>query len=502
MNENLRRSAFLNSITSIIDYVAKMGVGFILNPIMVGVLGPIYFGAWQVISQLNSYMATADIRAATSLKFILSRDRSVKNKLELKQAVSAALYSNLVFIPFYLLLGTFIVWFAPILAGIELPYFYTVRVASAFLVFSFIVTQFFFLFESTLHGMNLSYKRIGIRAIIIILGGIATAAVLYLDYGIIGMAIVQVIIASVIGLSFWWIVKKYIPWFEFVKVHKKKVISFIKLSVWYMLLKLSDLLSQSIDMILLGFLAGPKYVAVYAISKYFMMATSGIVRTVSSSALIGISKFIGEKKHKKLIEARSQLVSIQWILIIIGGSLVCLYNESFVKVWTEDNFFVGQIETLFIVLIALVTVICQVDSGIINATLNVKKKIGLTLISALISIGLSFILVPELNTLGMLISILIGILFLSFSNTFLVMKITTYKDVFKDLYLSRIALVGIIIIVTSSGFSKYIHINSWFTLFYSVLVAVIILSMLTWFIGMNSKQRTLIYNTIQKIKNK
>lgn len=498
--ENLRRSAFLNSLTGMIDYISKIGVGFFLNPIMVAVLGPVYYGAWQVISQLNSYMATADIRAATSLKFILSRDRSVSNELELKKSVSSALYANLIFIPFYLIIGLVIIWFAPILAGVDKQYFNNVRIASSLLVLSFIITQFFFLFESTLHGMNLSYKRIGIRAIIVILGGILTAVVLYLGFGIIGMAAIQIFIATTIGLSFWWIVKKNIPWFEFVKVKKSNVVSFIRLSGWYMLLKFSDLFSQSIDMILLGFLAGPKYVAAYAISKYMMMATSGIVRTVSNSTSIGISKFIGEKNFEKLIDARSQIVSIQWVLIIVGGSLVCLYNKSFVSIWTEDDLFSGQLETFFIVMISLVMVLYQVDSGIINSSLNIKRKILLTLLSATISVILSFILIPYFQTLGMLISIFIGILFLAFSNTFLVMRFTSNKSVFKNLYFSRLSLVGFIIILLSSYLSLLINVETWLLLFIYTAVTSIILILLTWFIGMNNYQRVLILNTLKKIK--
>ena len=377
-SENLRRRAFLNSITSLIDYVAKMGVGFFLNPFMVTMLGPIYFGAWQVISQLNSYMATADLRAATSLKFILSRDRSTKKDIELKEAVSAALYSNLVFVPLYLIAGVFITWFAPILAGVELSYYYVVRVATSLLVFSFIATQFFFLFESTLHGMNLSYKRIGIRALITLLGGAATAIVLFFGYGIIGMAFVQIIIAIATGLSFLWIVKTNIPWFGFVKVKTRQVVDFIKLSGWYMLQKFADLLSQSIDMILLGYLAGPTYVGAYAITKYLMIAASGLIRTVSNASAIGIAKFIGERNYEKLLEARSQLIFIQWLLITIAGSIVCLFNKSFVNLWTENNLFSGQIETLLIVLIASVTVLYQIDSSIISSTLNVKRKIIVT----------------------------------------------------------------------------------------------------------------------------
>ncbi|WP_167341839.1 oligosaccharide flippase family protein [Nonlabens sp. SY33080] len=500
--ENLRKSAVLNSLTGIVDFAAKLGVSFFLNPLMISLLGPIYFGAWQVISQLNSYMATADIRAATSLKFILSRDRSVSSELELKKVVSSALYSNLFFIPVYLCLGVFVIWFSPILSGVDYEFYLTVRIASAFLVLSFVVTQFFFLFESTLHGMNLSYKRIGVRAAIIILAGISSAVILYMDYGIIGLAIVQVFAAVLIGFSFWIIVKKYIPWFEFVRVSRNRIFSFIKLSGWYMFLKIADLLSQSIDMILLGYLAGPEYVAVYAITKYLMIASSGLVRTVSTATTVGIAKFIGENSYDKLLEAREQLLNVQWFLIIITGNIVCLYNQSFIQLWTKESLFSGQIESLLIIIISIFTMMYQVDSGIINSTLKLKRKIIVTFISSIISIVLSFILVPQFKTLGLLIAISIGIIFLALSLTYLV-KVETGADfkIFKVFY-SRLALVGYLFLTISFYSTKWIFINNWLQLVVLVIFTALLLGVLTWYLGFDSSERKILRRSIKMLNKK
>ncbi len=500
MKENLRQRAFLNSLTGLIDYLAKMFVGFFLNPFMISTLGTVYFGAWQVIGQLNSYMATADIRAATSLKYILSKDRSISNDIELKRVVSSALFANLVFIPLYLIGGVFIVWFAPVLSGVSNSYYYTVRVASSFLVLSFILTQLFFLFESTLHGMNLAYKRIGIRALITIFGGVATVLVLYLDYGIIGMAVIQVLITIVTGFTFWRIVKANIPWFSFVKVKTKEVIGFIKLSGWYMIMKFSDLLNQSVDMILLGYLAGPRYVSSYAITKYLMIATSGIVKTISNGASIGIAKFIGERRYDKLLEARIQLINIQWLLIIIGGCIICLINKSFITLWTKGNLYAGSIETLLIVFIALFTVLYQIDSSIVNSTLNVKKKIIFTLTSAVITIGLSFYLVPHYNIFGLLIAILIGTAGLALSNTYLVAKITCKVSVFYDLFFSRMAIMGLLVLISANYFAKFVDLDSWLELILFIFIISITLLPILWFLGLNKMERVILQESLRKIK--
>lgn len=498
--ENLRKRALLNAITGGLDYGTKLLVGFFLNPIMVSVLGSILFGAWQVIGQLNSYMATADIRAATSLKFILSRDRSINTDSELRKTVSSALYANAVFIPLYLVVGCLISWFSPVVAGVTLDYYLTVRIATAFLVVSFITTQFFFLFESTLHGMNLAYKRIGIRAIITILGGGLTAGVLYKGYGIVGMAVVQIVISTATGLSFWWIIKRNIPWFGFTKVAAKDVLSFIKLSGWFMLMKFADLISQSIDMILLGYLAGPKHVASYAITKYSMNAVAGLVRTMSTSASVGINKFIGERKFDVLLEARKQLFTIQWVLIAVGGTLICAFNQSFIMLWTKGDLFSGQAETFLIVLIACTTVLYQTDGAIISATLDVRRKILYTLFAAAVTIFLSVILVPYLVTLGLLIAILAGCVVTLVCNGVLVRHITSGTGIFRSLVFSRTACVGLFLISISNIFPRYLDINNWSQLGLFIIVAGAFFGTTMWGLGMNNVERQVVLNSIMKTR--
>ena len=163
--------------------------------------------------------------------------------------------------------------------------------------------------------------------------------------------------------------------------------------------------------------------------------------------------------------------------------------------------FSGQIETLLIVLIASVTVLYQIDSSIISSTLNVKKKIIVTLFSSFITIGLAFVLVPMYSTMGLLIAILTGIIVLSFSNTYLVMKITSSSKVFFNLYFSRISIAGIAIIVFSNYLSKFVEIETWFSLFTNAFVAGIVLTGLVWFLVANKKQREVIYDSLKKIKN-
>ena len=83
--ENLRQRAYLNTITSWIDTGAKILVRFFINPISISQLGASIFGVWQIIGQMSSYMATVDLRTGTSVKWIVARNRTISDDLELKK---------------------------------------------------------------------------------------------------------------------------------------------------------------------------------------------------------------------------------------------------------------------------------------------------------------------------------------------------------------------------------------------------------------------------------
>src|SRR3989442_12436492 len=58
----LTQRASLNAIASLLDYAAKLVVGFVETPIVVAGLGRSLFGTWEVLNRLVRYMSAADGR--------------------------------------------------------------------------------------------------------------------------------------------------------------------------------------------------------------------------------------------------------------------------------------------------------------------------------------------------------------------------------------------------------------------------------------------------------
>lgn len=498
--ENIRQRAYLNSVTAWIDTVVKLVVRFIIDPIIISFLGGTLYGVWQILNQLNSYLATADLRAATALKWIIAKERTVRTDHELKQSVSSSLFTNVLFLPLYLLAGVIIIYIAPFVTKVESGQFLLVRQTSAIMVFSFILTQFFFLFESVLTGMNLSYKRMGFRAVITIIRGVLIYILLRIGFSIDGLAIVSVFTSIATGLTFAWIVKKVVPWFGFVKVKIKQVFDFVKLSGWFMADKIVTLLNESIDLILLGYFAGPEYAASYTVSRFVIQALVSLFRSGQGAITPGITRFIGEKQFEKIIYFRKSMIIMNWFVLGIAGTLVILLNKSFVSLWTEQHLFAGFYETFLIVLFTLLKSLQTIDGSIITMNLDLKKKILYSSVSAVITIVLAAFLIPVLQINGLLLALIIGLLFQIIVFSLLAEKILDMKGFIYDLFFSRLSIITLIILSSSIYFAQQIVANNWFALILFGLISLVIVGSISWFLALNKTNRRFIIENVRRIK--
>src|SRR5690625_2551464 len=197
-DENLKQRAYLNSVTSVLDYSSKTVTAFIITPFIINGLGSSLYGAWQILGQFTSYTGMVDIRITQVLKWAIAKDRETKEGEELREYLTATFLLVLLIVPFLLLAGMVISWYAPVISQVDEEYFILIRITSALLVFSLVTKKVFSIFESILRGMNLGFKRMGFRATIYTLGGGLKVVSIWFGYGLIGLALVEIIVTVAI----------------------------------------------------------------------------------------------------------------------------------------------------------------------------------------------------------------------------------------------------------------------------------------------------------------
>lgn len=475
-------------------------VGFFVSPYIVGGLGSSMYGIWQMLSQMTGFANMADTRATQVLKWSIAKKRDLASDQELKSDLTTALIVTTFILPFILVIGAVIVWYAPIITHTAPEYHTMVRIASSLLILTLVTSKVFDLFESVLRGMNMGYKRMGFRAVIIFFGGALKIFVIVQGYGIIGLSVVEVLIALAMGITFYYIVKKNIPWFGFAKTNKSKIISYSKLSGWFMAFTGSKMLLLSSDKIILGYLAGPIFVTKYAITLFTSFALQGLITAVVNGVIPGIGGLYGKGEYDKVHQARRMMVTLNWALAATLGAAILLYNQSFIALWMGAEHYAGNTENLLIILITVQAVFFQIDSLIINVSLNLKMKVYLSVLASASTIILAFFLIEQYQIVGLCISILVGRLVLTIGYPLLLRKIMHLPIEFGGWQQLQPLIITAVLFVSASYLGQLIHLSSWVSLLTIGTLTLPVLGLLFWFLGLSTADRHLVWMLLAKIK--
>jgi O-antigen/teichoic acid export membrane protein len=498
--ENHKQRAYLNSITSVLDSSVKQLTGFFVSPFIVRGLGDSLYGVYHILLDTTSYANMADIRTSQVLKWTIAQKRDVLDDDELRSEFTTGLILTFLLIPIVLLIGGVLSWYAPVITNVGEEYYDIVRIASLLMIFSIIMNKVMDLFESVLRGMNLGFKGMGIRSALLITGGLMKVFAILQGYGLIGLSIVQVLIGVMTGGIFYWLVKRNVPWFGFGKTDKSKIASYGKLSGWFMATMLANMLLFHSEKILLGFIVGPELVTVYVLTLFTSSAMKSMVDAIISGVVPGIGNFFGKGQFEKIKISKKLITSLIWWSTFAVGTSILLYNQSFLQLWVGEGKYAGNLENLLIALIAIQYIFFSTTGNFINVTLDLKMKVMMIGLAALITIGLAFLLVKPLGILGMCISIITGRMVLTIGfPRFLKKKINDHSRLLTKENI-RPLLVTLGGLFLAAMIQDRIEAENWFLLVLYGGLTTIALGGVFWVIGFSKKQKDLLKDNLSAIK--
>jgi len=411
----LTERAYLNIFSSLLDHVVKGAVMMLITPLLVAGLGGSLFGVWQMLSRLVTYMQAADGRPTQALKWVIANQQSIDDPAAKRRHVGSALGVWMLFLPILLALSVMLVCVSPFLTKMPAELFMTVRVACALLVVNFLLTNLVALPEAVLRGMNLGYKRMGLQAGLSIVGGILSVGALYVGAGLIGVAGAQVILAALTGVLFLLVVKKYVPWFGVARPSLAEVRSFFKLSVWWFGWTLINRFLMASDIIILGFVASSAAVTTYTLTGFAGVTLMTLATTMLGAVTPGLGGVIGLKQFEKASALRAEMLTVNWLLLTALGSTILLWNRSFVSLWVGAEHYAGFWANLLIVVVIVQFMFIRNDAFVIDLTLELREKVIVGAIAAVLSVALSIALIPSLGIAGLCLGMIGGRLVLSVS---------------------------------------------------------------------------------------
>ena len=489
--ESLTKKASLNALAEAMDYGARLVVGFVINPLLVAGLGDYGYGVWQVLGRLIGYISPATGRPTQALKWTIANQQDSTDYEEKRRQIGNALAVWLLFLPLLATLGGLLAWFAPVWLNASTEFSPAVRLAAAILVANLILISLVDVPRAVLKGENLGYKRMGLSALLVFVGGGLTALALYLNFGLVGVAGATLALTLLTGLLFLQVARVYIPWFGIAKPSAQAIRGFLRLSGWFLVWTLVMRLMRASDVVILGFFDSAELVTSYTLTKYVPETIINLVAIVVFGITPGLGGIIGSGNLTKATRVRSEIMTFTWLLVTAMGATILLWNPSFVRLWVGAEYNMGPIPTLLIILMIMQFVLIRNDANIIDLTLDLRHKVLTGLLSATVALVFAGILIGpfKLGIIGLGVGFIVGRSILSFSYPWLVgrlLGVSLYSQLKSVL---RPILITILLFWLVLSLDDFLAANTWLGLIFGSGVTVGVVSLLAFYSGLSGNQR-------------
>ncbi|MCI0400314.1 MAG: hypothetical protein L0Z68_03300 [Gammaproteobacteria bacterium] len=495
------KKAALNALATALDYVARITVSFVINPLLLTGLGNFGYGAWQILGRLIGYISPAGGRPTQALKWTIANQQASTDYEEKRRQVGSAITVWFMLLPLLSLLGSVLAWYAPNLLNAPLEVYPSIRWTAALLVANLIFTDLALIPHSVLRGENLGYKRMGLSTLFVFVGGGLTALALFLKAGIIGVAAANLVTTALTGLLFLKVVRSNVIWFGIAKPMFGRVRKFLGLSGWFLAWTLVMQVLRAGDVVVLGILDSVELVTRYSLTKYIPEAIIGFVAILVFGITPGLGGVIGSRDLKKAVRVRGEIMIFTWFIVTVVGATMLLWNHSFVQLWVGGEYYVGVISNLLIVLMVTQFVFIRNDANIIDLTLDLKQKVLIGVLSAGLSVGISGVLVGgfKMGIIGLTIGFIAGQSVLSIGYPVLVgrfLGVSLYSQL-KAVF--RPAFITILFLGSVTALGNFVVVKTWLDLVLSAGVMVGLLSLLAFYAGLTGEQRQSLLSRVRKV---
>jgi len=509
-DENLTKKAYLNAVASGLDYAARLVVGFILTPWLVVGLGTYSYGLWQILNRMVGYLTPASGRPAFALKWTLANQQASTDYDQKRQHVGSALVVWVIFLPIMGVIGGVLAWFVPYwIKDVPAEYFWEVRIVTGILVANLVIGSLTNIPQSVLQGENLGYKRMGMSAALVIVGGGLTWLALYLNIGIAGVAAAALITTLLTGLFFLLIVRSYAPWFGVARPSSQATRWFLGLSGWFMGWNLVMSLMEASDVVLLGILGSVESVTTYTLTKYVPETLISIIAIMAFGIAPGLGGIIGSGKFERASQLRGEIMAFTWLISTTLGATILVWNRAFLGLWVGGEYSAGSLPTLLVIVLVTQFVFIRNDASIIDLSLNLQQKVLIGALSVILSIVMAGFLVGylQLGIIGLCLGIAAGRLILSLGYPYIVgglLKVSLSSQ-FKSSI--RPAIVTIILFLLAMGLENQVRahmvggLSGWIRLILFACLTALIISCVSFLGGLTSRQRRSILNRIRIVTN-
>jgi len=498
---SLTKKASLNAAASTADQIARSVAGLIINPILLTRLGDTGYGIWQVLQQLIGHASPASGRPGEALKWTIAHDQLSTDYDFKRRQVGNAMAVWLLFLPVLVAVGGTLAWLAPIWLHVQSSSYGTVRVAGGILVLDAVLFSLLYLPESVLQGENLGYKRLGLSVLLVFVSKALLVVAVYLGTGIGGLAVATTVATVLWGATYLFIVRSRVVWFGVTRSSLAEVGRFVRLSWWFLLWNLVMTVMLASDVVVLGVVGSPALVTTYTLARYVPQAITIAVSGVIVAIMPGLGGLIGAGELRKAVRIRKETMSLIWLFTIVAGATVLLWEESFLRLWVGPGYYPGSATILMVMLMVLQFALIRTDANIIDLTLNLRRKVLLGALSAILCVGLALLFLGPLDMgiIGLVLGFIVGRTIQSVGYPLMIGRMLGIPPARQLKGIARPALATGVLFAGASALGTATHAGSWLDLVLFTGISAAAVALIAFFIGLPVGSRQQLWRRLRKV---
>lgn len=502
-----------NSIRNIIFGIGSQLISTILafftRTVFIYVLGKQYLGIEGLLTNVLSLLSLANLGFESAIIFSLYKPLRENREDEIKSymCLYKKIYTIVGITTF--ILGTLIIPILPSLINGDINIKENINIIYFMFLINGSISYFYIYKQSILIANQQNYIISKVHTYFLIISNVLQIITLIIFKAYIPVLTIQLIFRIIENITISKFAEKEFPFLKdsskYIELSSSKKRNLYK-NVYSMLLyKISGLIINSTDNLVISYFLGVIYVGIY--SNYLMIVD--MIKVFVNYLFFPITASVGnlvsskEEEKKKFMYNQIFFTSF-WIYGFCAISLYILLND-FINIWIGKSYLLDKI-TVLVIVINFYTAGMQCASTMYRDTTGMFS-IGKyrPLIAAIINLIISVLLAPSLKIIGVLMGTIISRICVYFwMDPYII-----YKHVFNESclkyfkkYFSYTFLILLIGIITGK-ISDYLFLNDMYLNFFiKILICASVPNILLWIIFKNNKHYLYIKDIINSfIKN-
>jgi len=484
-----RAGALLGYVATAIGAVLAFG----FTPIILGHLGTPAYGVYVLAGSFASYLALLDLgmNDATVRYLVAARTLESQREIENTLAIGFLLYAA---ISVLVLIAGGVLWlclpglFEATMAPEEIA---TLRLLTVLVVVNVAIT----LFLNPVGALITSHERFIALRLLDIFNAVGSSllgiAALLLGYAATGLVVAALLVnLAVLAIK---------CWFAFSRIGLRprlhdfswsNMLGTANYSLPILLVTLVELIYWKLDLFIIGAMIGPSAVAIYAIGtmfqKYAMAFATNLSRVMVPSIIAAVERGEGRDVLTALLVRVARPQALLLMLVVSG---LVLFGREFIRLWLGETF----LPAYMTLLVTLIPYAFELIGNVRNTVLQAKRLYWyrgmLSLILAIINIGITILLIPRFGILGAAIGTGGGLILGYFGIACLLARkadidvIGFWRDTWSGIWLGLLiaAAVGVALNLAPG--------SSWPLFFLRVIAYTSTYCIVMWLVGLNPHER-------------